>query len=42
MRGRKKSFCSCVPKRMIAWATILIPIGDSDGAPARVASRLKM
>ena len=31
-----------VPKRMIAWATILMPIGDSDGAPARVDSRLKM
>jgi hypothetical protein len=42
MRGRKKSFCAAVPKAMIACATIRIPIGDNEGAPASVDSRLKM
>lgn len=40
--GRKNFFCAGVPNAMIACATIRIPIGDNDGAPASVDSRLKM
>ncbi len=39
--GRKKSFCSCEPYRMIVGATELI-VSIGTGAPARIDSSKKM
>ncbi|SHT07149.1 Uncharacterised protein [Mycobacteroides abscessus subsp. abscessus] len=42
IRGRKNSFCSGLPNLMMACATIRIPMGDSEGAPATIDSTEKM
>ncbi|SKT19245.1 Uncharacterised protein [Mycobacteroides abscessus subsp. abscessus] len=42
IRGRKNSFCAGVPNLMMACATIRIPMGDNEGAPATIDSTEKM